>query len=83
MRVTLQLKQSKLKTGFPWWLRCKESTCNVGDLGTILVLGRNLGEGNGQPTPVVLPGESPWTEGPGRLQSMGSKRIWTKLSNKT
>ena len=25
-----------------------------------------------QPTPVFLPGESPWTEEPGGLQSMGS-----------
>ena len=24
------------------------------------------------PTPVLLPGKSPWTEEPGRLQSMGS-----------
>ena len=28
-----------------------------------------------QPTPVFLPGESPWTEGPGGLQSMGSQRV--------
>ena len=28
-----------------------------------------------QPTPVILPGESPWTEEPGRLQSMGSQRV--------
>jgi len=28
-----------------------------------------------QPTPVVLPGESPWTEELGRLQSMGSQRV--------
>ena len=28
-----------------------------------------------QPTPVFLPGESPWTEKPGRLQSMGSQRF--------
>ena len=28
-----------------------------------------------QPTPVFLPGETPWTEEPGRLQSMGSQRI--------
>ena len=28
-----------------------------------------------QPTPVFLPGESPWTEEPGRLQSMGSQRV--------
>ena len=28
-----------------------------------------------QPTPVFLPGESPWTEGPGGLQSIGSHRV--------
>ena len=28
-----------------------------------------------QPTPVCLPGESPWTEEPGRLQSTGSQRV--------
>ena len=30
-----------------------------------------------QPTPVLLPGESPWTEAPGGLQSMGSQRVVT------
>ena len=28
-----------------------------------------------QPTPVFLPGESPWTEETGGLQSMGSQRV--------
>ena len=28
----------------------------------------------GMATPVFLPGESPWTEEPGRLQSMGLQR---------
>ena len=28
-----------------------------------------------QPTPVFLPGEAPWTEEPGGLQSMGSQRL--------
>ena len=28
-----------------------------------------------QPIPVFLPGESPWTEEPGGLQSMGSQRL--------
>ena len=28
-----------------------------------------------QPTPVVLLGESPWTEETGGLQSMGSQRV--------
>ena len=26
-------------------------------------------------TPVFLPGESPWTEEPGKLQSMGLQRV--------
>ena len=33
-----------------------------------------LREQQRQPTPVFLPGESPWTEKPGGLQSMGSQR---------
>ena len=33
-----------------------------------------------QPTPVFLPRESPWTEKPGGLQSMGSQS-WTCLRN--
>ena len=28
-----------------------------------------------QPTPVYLPGESPWTEEPGRLQFTGLQRV--------
>ena len=28
-----------------------------------------------QPTPVFMPGKSPWTEEPGRLQFMGSQRV--------
>ena len=28
-----------------------------------------------QPKPVFWPGESPWTEEPGRLQSIGSYRV--------
>jgi len=37
-----------------------------------------------QPTPVFLPGESPWTEEPGGLQSMGSLRVrhdWSDLAH--
>ena len=36
-----------------------------------------------QPTPVFLPGESPWTEEPGGLQSTGSHRVrheWNDLA---
>ena len=38
-------------------------------------LGRSLGGGHGSKTPVFLPGESPWTEKPGKLQSMESQRV--------
>ena len=34
-----------------------------------------------QPTPGFLPGESPWTEDPDGLQSMGSKRLSRGLSD--
>ena len=34
------------------------------------------------PTPIFLPGESPWTEEPGRLQSMGSQRVRHNLVTK-
>ena len=33
-----------------------------------------------QPTPVFLPGESPWTEEPGGLQSIGSQRVGHNLA---
>ena len=36
-----------------------------------------------QPTPVFLPGESPWTEDPDELQSIGSQRVrhdWSSLA---
>ena len=35
--------------GLPWWLRCKESACNTGDLGSIPGSGRLPGEGNRYP----------------------------------
>ena len=52
----------------------KESACNAGD--SVQFLGREvpLEEGR-QHNPVFLPGESPWTEEPGGLQSMGLQRV--------
>ena len=52
----------------------KESACNAGDLGSIPGSGRSPGEGNGNPLLYSCLGNL-WTEGPGRLQSMGSQRI--------
>ena len=46
------------KSGFPGSSDGKASACNAGGLGSIPGLGRFPGEGNGNPTPVFLPGES-------------------------
>ena len=53
----------------------KESDCNMGDLGSIPGLGRFLRVGHGNPLQLFSPGEFPWTEEPGGLQSMGSQRV--------
>ena len=43
------LSTSYINMGFPDISVGKESTCNVGDLGSILGLGRSLAEGKGYP----------------------------------
>ena len=75
----------KLK-GLSWWVSAKESTWDArdsGDVGWIPGLARSPGEGKGNPPPVFVPGESPWTEGPGGLQSVRVTKNWTRLTNKT
>ena len=52
----------------------KVSAYNAGDLGSIPGLGRSPGEGNGNPLQ-YLDWKIPWTEEPGRLQPMGSRRV--------
>ena len=47
-----------LSLGFPCSSVSKESACSAGDPASIPGLGRSLGEGNGKPTPVSLPGKS-------------------------
>ena len=47
--MELILSECDNKRGFPGDSAGKESTCNVGDLGSILGLGRSPGEGNGYP----------------------------------
>ena len=46
-----------LEYGLPWCLSSKESACNTGDVGSVPGLGRSPGKGNGNPTPVFLPGK--------------------------
>ena len=52
----------------------KEPACSVGDLGSIPGWGRYWRR-VWQPTPVFLPGESPWTAEPGGLLCMGSQSV--------
>ena len=60
--------------GFPGGSDGKESSCNVGDLGSIPGLGRFPDKG--MPTHFsTLAWIIPWTEEPGGLQSMGSQRV--------
>ena len=63
-----------LKGASPVAQMIKESAYNAGDMGLIPGSGRSPGEGNGNPLLYSCLG-NPWTEGPGRLQSMGSQRI--------
>ena len=60
--------------GFPGGSDGKASACSAGDLGLIPGSGRSPGEGNGNPLQYSCL-EIPWTEEPGRLQSMGSQRV--------
>ena len=57
---------------FPGGSAGKESALSAGDLGLIPGLGRSPGQGDGNP---LLTGESPCTEEPGALQSMGLQRV--------
>ena len=58
--------------GFPGGSVGKESAYNTGDLGLIPGLGRSPEEGNGNSWQYSCLG-NPWTEEPGRLQSIGSQ----------
>ena len=65
--------------GFPGYSDGKESACSAEEFSSTSGLGRSPGEGNGYATPVFLPGESPQTEEPGRLQSTGVSKNQTWL----
>jgi len=58
----------------------KESACNAGDMSSIPGLGRSPREETGNPLQYSA-WEIPWTEDPGRLQSRGSQKSRTRLSD--
>ena len=55
--------------GFPRWVSGKESTCQCRKCGFDPWVEKIPWRRSWQPTPVFLPGESPWTEEPGGVQS--------------
>ena len=58
----------------------KNLPASAGDPGSIPGSGRSPGEGVA-PHSSVLVWKIPWTEEPGGLQSMGSQKSWTQLSD--
>jgi len=60
---------------FPGWLRQQGIHLHCRKPGFDPWVGKIPWRKARQPTPVFLPGESPWAEEPGRLQSMGSQRV--------
>ena len=70
------------KLSFPGSSHSKDSAYNSGDMDSILGYRRSPGEGNGNPLQYSCL-RIPWTEEPGRLQSIGSQRVehyWIDLA---
>ena len=67
-----------MQEGFPGGASGQESSCNAADPWVGKIPWRRAW----RPTPVFLPGESPWTEEPGRLQSMRLQRVGHDLVTK-
>ena len=68
--------------GFPHSSDGKESVCSAGDMGSIPGLERSAEEENGSPLQ-ILAWRIPWTEEPGGLQSMGSRRVRYDITTKS
>ena len=60
----------------------KNLSANAGNLGLIPGSGRSPGKGKGNSLQSFRPG-IPWTEEPGRLQSMGSQKSQTSSNSTT
>ena len=63
----MYLLPTTTKLGIPWWLR--KSACNAGYLGSIPGWEDSLEKEMATPSN-ILAWRIPWTEEPGRLQSM-------------
>ena len=80
------LQETSLQSRLPRWLGDKESACQCRSHRRCRFhswVGKVPWRQKWQPTPVFLPGESPWTEEPGGLPSMGSQRVGHNLATKS
>ena len=68
-------------SGFSWWLRWWRICLQCRRPGFNPWIGHIPWRRAWQPTSVFFPGESPWTEEPGRLQCMGVTKSLTWLSD--
>ena len=75
--IFLKLKNLYVVMGLPGGSTVKNPPANSGDMSSIPGLGRSPGEGNGNPLQYSCL-KIPWTEKPGRLQSMGLQRVGYK-----
>ena len=66
--------------GFPGGSVVKNPPASAGNVGSIPGSGRSPGEGTATHSS-ILAWELPWTEEPGRLQSMGSQKNQTQLTS--
>ena len=71
-----------LPPGFPRGSDGKESTCSEGDLSSVSALGRSP-ENRMATHSSILSWRIPWTEEPGRLQSVGLHRVWHDWATNT
>ena len=77
------LLHSVIATRLPQWLSGKESICQCRRYGFDPWVGKSSWRRKWQPTSVGLAWEIPWTKEPGGLQSMGSQKSRTELSDQT
>ena len=87
LSIFFALRGACVCDGLPRRLSSKESACQCRihrRCGFSLRIGKLPWRRAWQPTPVFLPRESPWTEEPGGLQSIGSWRVgheWSDLAH--
>ena len=80
MWLRVPLRKLIIFMGFPGSSVVKNLPVSAGDAGSIPGSGRSPGEGNGNPLQYSCL-EIPWTEESGGLQSMGSQKSQTQLSD--